>query len=45
MVDWMDFWIIYVLCLIKATFPTHPDVSKTSKCDEITGRRHELLGF
>mgnify|MGYP003981165525 CR=1 FL=1 len=45
MVDWMDFWIIYVLCLIKVTFPHTPMLSKTSKCDEITGSGGNLLSI
>ena len=38
----MDFWIIYVLCLIKAPFPPCTDVSKTSKCDENHGEVGEI---
>ena len=45
MVDWMDFWIIYVLCLIKVTFPHTPDVSKTSKCDENHGKWGSVLSI
>ena len=41
--DGLDFWIIYVLCLIKVTFPHTPMLSKTSKCDENHGKWGSVL--
>jgi hypothetical protein len=41
----MDYWIIYVLCLIKVTFPHTPMLSKTSKCDENHGKWGSVLSI